>query len=51
MELGIRNEELPSNEDELQKSYPIPISNPLKILSNPLESSRILSNSEDYWGK
>ena len=30
---------MPFNEDELQKSYPIPISNPLKILSNPLESS------------
>ena len=63
----MRNEELPFNEDELQKSYPIPFSNPLKILSNPLEplesleplgplesspilsnplqSSRILSNS------
>ena len=55
----MRNEELPFNEDELQKSYPIPFSNPLKILSNPLEpleslesleplgpleSSRILSN-------
>ena len=41
----MRNEELPSNEDELQKSYPIPISNPLKILSNPLESSRISRTS------
>ena len=37
----MRNEKLPFNEDELQKSYPIPISNPLKILSNPL---KILSN-------
>ena len=37
----MRNEELPFNEDELQKSYPIPFSNPLKILSNPLQSSRI----------
>lgn len=34
----MKNEELPFNEDELLKSYPIPI-------SNPLESSRILSNS------